>query len=142
MPEQPSRLRLNAMRVVFLLNFCYVGGFVLRAFIGHVGPWDPIKGVAYSFWGALALLSALGVRAPLLMMPVLLMQFVYKSVWLVAIYLPAGTDGGSGLLPVMLGGALVDTFVSPWPYVVSAFLKRHVSDWTPQTLSGSASRVR
>ena len=122
MSGQPSPLRLNAMRMVFLLNFLYVGTFVLRALIGHVGTWDPVKGVAYSFWGALALLSALGIRHPLAMTPVLLMQFVYKSIWLLAIYLPTRPDGGSDLLPVMAAGMVVDAIVIPWAYVLSAYV--------------------
>lgn len=122
MAKQLSSRRLTAVRVVFFLNFVYVGGFVLRAFIGHVGAWDPVRGVAYSFWAALALVSALGVRAPLSMVPVLLVQFVYKCIWLLAIYLPATANGGAGLMPVMIGGALVDVLVIPWRFVLSAYI--------------------
>ena len=45
---------------------------------------------------------------------VLLMQFVYKTIWLLAIYLPASTDAASSLLPVMVAGVLVDAVVIPW----------------------------
>jgi hypothetical protein len=129
MAEPVSVLRLNAMRGLFLLNFLYLGSFVVRAFVVHAGPWDPVRGVAYSFWGALALLSAAGLRFPLKLVPVLLMQFVYKTIWLLAVYLPMGSDGGSGLITPMLGGALVDALVIPWAYVWTTFLAAPSDRW-------------
>ena len=117
-----SPLRTNVLRVAFLLNFIVLGLFVLRALVGRVEPWEPVRGVAYSFWGALALLSALGVRYPLSMMPVLLMQLVYKSIWLTAIY-PRAT-GDAGLLPIMVAGIIGDLVVIPWSYVVALFQRR------------------
>ena len=107
------------LRVAFLLNFVVLGLFVVRALMGRVEPWEPVRGVAYSFWGALALLSALGVKYPLPMVPVLLMQLVYKAIWLVAIYPRAAGD--AGLLPIMAGGVIGDLIVIPWPYVASLF---------------------
>jgi hypothetical protein len=64
------------------------------------------------------------------MAPVLLMQFVYKSIWLLAIYLPMRSDAGSGLLPVMAAGVLVDLLVIPWPYTFAAFVKGRANSWS------------
>ena len=114
-------MRLTLLRIVYLLNFLYLGAFVLRALIVHVGPWDPIRAVAYSSWGALALLSALGMRRPMAMLPVLVMQFVYKAIWLFGIYLPIGMTGSS-LVPVMVTALVIDALVIPWPYVLSRYV--------------------
>jgi hypothetical protein len=57
-------------------------------FIHRQKPWDPITGVAFSFWAALASLSALGIRYPLAMLPVIFMQLFYKTFWLLAVYVP------------------------------------------------------
>jgi hypothetical protein len=117
-----STFRLTVMRIVFLLNFVFLGFDAFPELIRLAGSWDPLKGVAFSCWATLALLSALGVRYPLKMVPLLLFQFVYKVIWLVAIYLP-GMATATGLLPIMAGGALVDLAVIPWPYVLATFVR-------------------
>src|SRR5262249_5040537 len=81
-------LRLYLMRLLYLLNFLFLGVQVWPELFHHAGPWDPVKGVAFSFWAALSTLCALGIRHPLRMTPVLLMQFLYKLIWLVAIAWP------------------------------------------------------
>ena len=127
--EEVSLLRLYAMRALFLLNFVFVGTFASSALIRHAGSWDPVRGVAYSFWAALALLSGLGIRHPLKMLPLLLMQLAYKTIWLVAVYVPNGSDGGSGLFPVMAGGVIADLAIVPWTYAWSAYVRTPGNRW-------------
>ena len=79
MSDEVSTLRLYLMRLVYLLNFVLLGLDVWPGLINHVGAWDPVKGVAFSFWAALSVLSGLGLRYPLRMLPLLLLQLVYKS---------------------------------------------------------------
>src|SRR5580704_18639144 len=88
MPKDVSTLRLYVMRFVYLLNFVLLGLDVWPALLRHSGAWDPVKGVAFSFWAALSLLSGLGLRYPLKMVPLLLLQLLYKTLWLVAVALP------------------------------------------------------
>jgi hypothetical protein len=83
MSEDVSIVRLYLMRLLYLLNFVMIGLDVWPAIINHQGAWDPVRGVAYSFWGALSLLSGLGLRYPLKMVPLLLMQLVYKAILLI-----------------------------------------------------------
>lgn len=84
MSEEVSVLRLYVMRCMYLLNFVLVGSGVWVSFIHRQKPWDPITGVAFSFWAVLAGLSALGIRYPLAMLPVIFMQlgigiFIFRS---------------------------------------------------------------
>src|SRR5271154_1460194 len=88
MPKEVSTLRLYVIRFVFLLNFALLGSDVWPAIFKHQGPWDPLKGVAFAFWAALSALSGLGIRYPLKMTPLLLLQMLYKVVWLLAVGLP------------------------------------------------------
>src|SRR5258707_1533836 len=62
-----SIFRLYLMRFLFLLNFVLLGLSVWPGLIIHVKPWDPMYGIAISFWAALSLLSGLGIRYPLKM---------------------------------------------------------------------------
>ncbi|OLD62099.1 MAG: hypothetical protein AUI33_13825, partial [Ignavibacteria bacterium 13_1_40CM_2_61_4] len=102
------------MRFVYLGNFVFLGLNVWPAIINHEGAWDPVKGVAFSFWAALSLLSGLGIRYPLKMLPLLLLQLLYKSIWLIAVYLPLRSAGQSTeLTRIMFIGVVVDLIVIP-----------------------------
>ena len=72
MYEETSTFRLYLMRLLYLLNFVLLGSSVWPAIFNHAGEWDPVKGVAFSFWAALSALSVLGLRYPLKMLPLLL----------------------------------------------------------------------
>jgi hypothetical protein len=137
-----STLRTSLMRLVFLGNFLYVGFFATRGLVTHAGPWESGSSVAHSFWAALALLSALGIRHPVRMTPVLLMQLVYKLIWLLAIYLPASPNTPMPLAPVMISGAIVDLLVIPWPYVWAAYFTAPPDAWPWRRGPGPIQRLR
>ena len=55
---------------------------------------DPVVfGVVGSAYLAFASASILGLRFPLRFMPILMLQLIYKSVWLVAVFLPMLISG-------------------------------------------------
>jgi cyanate permease len=57
-------------------------------------PQDPsMFGLCGSLFLALGLVSALGLRFPLKFAPVLLLELVYKPIWLIAVALPVFLDG-------------------------------------------------
>lgn len=91
---------------------------------------DPIPGVAFSFWAGLACLSALGIRYPLAMLPLLFMQLFYKTFWLLAVYLPLRAAGRSSDLPQgFLVGIALDILVIPWPYVFARYIEKPGDKW-------------
>ncbi|MEA2694988.1 MAG: hypothetical protein QOJ16_4375 [Acidobacteriota bacterium] len=128
--NEVSTLRLYLMRLLFLLNFALLGSDVWPGLIHHVGAWEPMRGVAFSFWAALSALSALGLRYPLKMVPVLLMQFLYKSIWLLAIALPMWSAvRGTELAKAMLIGVVFDLVAIPWGYVLANYVKEPGDRW-------------
>ena len=130
MAEDTSTLRLYLMRALYLGNFVFLGLSVWPEIINHAGAWDPVKGVAFSFWAALSALSALGVRYPLKMLPLLLLQLLYKSIWLTAVALPQwSTVRSTELARVMLMGAVVDLVVIPWPYFLANYVTPRGDRW-------------
>src|SRR5215218_3377265 len=90
---QVSLLRLYVMRAFFLLLFLERAYTALPALIARSTPLGVWDGVAYSFWGALAMLALIGVRYPLQMVPVLLMFLLYKMLWLIGVALPLWRTG-------------------------------------------------
>jgi hypothetical protein len=130
MAEEVSVPRLYVMRGLYLLNFVLVGSGVLVSFIHRQKPWEPIPGVAFSFWAALAVLSGLGVRYPLAMLPVLFVQLFYKAVWLLAVHGPLRAAGrSSDLLPGFVIGIALDIIVIPWPYVFTRYIRKPGDRW-------------
>lgn len=120
----------NVMRGLYLLNCVLAGSGVWVSFIQGQKPWDPLPGVAFSFWAALAGVSALGIRYPLGMLPVIFMQAFYKAFWLLAVYLPLRTDGRStDLTQGMLIGIVLDIVVIPWPYVFAHYIRKPGDRW-------------
>jgi hypothetical protein len=131
--KEVSTFRLYLMRLVYLLNFLLLGSEVWPATFRHQGTWDPVKGVAFSFWTALSLVSGLGLRYPLKMAPVLLLQLVYKTVWLLAVALPMwSTIRSTDLAHAMLSGVVVDVIAIPWPYMMASYLRERGDRWTRQ----------
>lgn len=128
--KEVSTFRLYLMRFVYLLNFVLLGSDVWPAIFRHQGAWDPTKGVAFSFWAALSALSALGLRYPLKMAPLLLLQMFYKAVWILAIGLPMWSAvRATDLAHAMVIGIFVDLIAIPWPYVVASFVSEPGDRW-------------
>src|SRR5262250_20400 len=122
MTEEVSVLRLYVLRGMYLVNLVLVGAGVWAQFIHQEKLLDPIPGVAFSFWAGLAFLSALGIRYPLAMLPLLFMQLFYKTFWLLAVYLPLRAAGRStDLTQGFLMAIVLDLVVIPWTYVYAHF---------------------
>jgi hypothetical protein len=127
--------RLYVLRAVYLLILVERSIRVLPALVSPATPLGPWDGVAYSFWGALALLAALGLRYPLQMLPVLLIQMAYKTIWLLAVALPLWL-AGVRFDPMMVSftwamaiGVALDLIVIPWGYVFANYLGRPGDRW-------------
>jgi hypothetical protein len=130
MSEETSTFRLYLVRLLYLLNFALLGLDVWPEIINHVGAWDPVKGVAFSFWAALSALSGLGLRYPLKMVPLLLLQLLYKSIWLIAVALPMwSVVRSTDLTKAMVIGLVLDIVIIPWPYVLANYVKKRGDRW-------------
>ena len=90
----------------------------------HKERWEPLSGVAFSFWGAFSLLAFLGILHPLKMLPLLLVQFTYKLIWLIIVAHPLWTadqlrgSSAEALAKANTIGLVLDVLVIPWLYVL------------------------
>jgi hypothetical protein len=130
-----SLTRLYVMRAFFLLILVERSIRVVPALVSPAVPLGPWDGVAYSFWGALALLAAIGLRYPLQMVPLLLVQMIYKMLWLLAVALPlwrAGAPFDAMMVSftwAMAIGVALDLIVIPWGYVFVNYVRRPGDRW-------------
>ena len=127
-----STLRLYMLRALYLLMFVGQGSIQLPVLLNGVGVtfWH---GVGAAMLGAMALLSALGIRYPLQMLPVLLFEFAWKLIWVLAILLPKWSSGQMDpatleSAPSILMGAIVPLII-PWRYVFANYVKKPGDRW-------------
>ena len=116
------------MRGLFFLNFISLFVDNWSAVLFPTEQMDTLSGVAISFWAGFSLLNLIGVRFPLKMLPILLLQLLYKSAWIVGTYLPAKD---SGLLNpalteffwICVAGITLNLLIIPWGYAYQTYLK-------------------
>ena len=88
-----------------------------------MGDQDPIFfGVAASIWLAFGVMSIFGLRSPLKFLPVLCMQLLYKSVWVIGVIIPLIITGRlpdyAGLIIVIMVSYIIgDLIAIPFHYV-------------------------
>ena len=125
-PEAPhgvTPFRQNILRVLFFINFALLGIDVWVRIIGHEGPWDQLHGVAYSVWAAFSLISFMGMFFPLQMILVLVLQMLYKAIWLLVIAIPMIMAGNPPqLLADMTFGVFIELALIPWPFVIATYI--------------------
>ena len=129
-PSGVSSLRIFLLRFVYLGTFLFVGTTAWWKLFTHRGTWDHLHGVAFSFWAAYATLLLLGLRHPLKLVPLLMLQLFYKLVWLVAVAWPLYaanqlTGAPARLTMVFVAAVVVDLIVIPWPWVLDNLIQKN-----------------
>jgi hypothetical protein len=121
-----SKFRYYLLKFYYLLIFLALGIQAWSEIITHKGLWLPLPGVAYGFWAAFATLLILGLLHPLKMIPLLLLQFFYKLIWLIIVAYPLWSanqlTGSDELTNIMFKGVIVDLLVLPWIYVFKNYI--------------------
>ena len=132
--DEVSTFRLNLMRALYLLMF--VGQAVVTG-PGIVHPpsdLDLPHSVIRSFLGTISLLSILGLRHPLKMLPLLLFEFTWKALWVGAFWLRLWQGHATTpaidetFFEIMLGVVLVP-LVIPWGHVWRRYVKAPAERW-------------
>jgi hypothetical protein len=132
--SEVSTLRLYLLRGMYLLMAV---GLALTVWPSIVAPPDSVanaKTVIRSLLGALALMSVLGFRYPLKMLPILLFELLWKVIWVVAFALRMWVAGGlddyaSETLFACLMGVVLVPIVMPWGYVFRHYFKAPADPW-------------
>ncbi len=117
--------RLGLLRAVFLL-FAVLGFFVHPQWI--IDPSLTNRGMILGFTGGLWVMSFFGLRYPLKMLPILLLEFVFKTLWLLRFGLPQWMAGRvdpqlSEDLWLIGGPSILLLFIIPWGYVWRDYIK-------------------
>jgi len=95
--SREMNVRRGWLKAMYLFTILHAGGsglgiILFPSTVRSIFGWpsqDPIVfGICGSVWVAFGLLSILGLRSPLKISPVLLLQLSYKVVWFIGVLLP------------------------------------------------------
>jgi hypothetical protein len=86
--EGVYKINIYLLRLLYLLMIVFVGSDSWTTIVTHKGPWDHLQAVAFCVWAAYSTLSVLGLINPLKMLPIILFEIFYKSIWLIIVAYP------------------------------------------------------
>ncbi|HEV2816660.1 MAG TPA: hypothetical protein VGW40_05510 [Allosphingosinicella sp.] len=124
--REVSPARLYVLRA-FCILFFLAGPFI--ALPDVIDPAPTSRGLMSSIVAGFWVMSILGLRDPLRIMPIFLFEFAWKMIWLIAFGLPrwwSGTDAPHlrqdlwdiGAFPFLLA------LIIPWGYVWRHYIRR------------------
>ncbi|MFN2259807.1 MAG: hypothetical protein ABR601_08215 [Parasphingopyxis sp.] len=128
-----SPLRLWMMRAMYLIMAAGIGLTIWPLILGHGSELPRMTGVAWALLGTIGLLALWGLRYPLQMLPLLLVELTWKAIWLGAFALPRWLDGTldegmlASIFETSLGAILL--LVIPWRYLWANYVIRPGDPW-------------
>ena len=138
-----SPLRMYLLRAMYLLIVIGNALTVAPSIIAPATSVADAHSVVHSMLGALMLLSLWGLRYPLLMLPILLWELVWKSLWMFnfasRMWLAGGLDEyAKGVAVAVTLGLVLTPLVLPWGYIAQRYLRQPAESWQAWT-KGEAS---
>ncbi|HTF97801.1 MAG TPA: hypothetical protein VL995_16815 [Cellvibrio sp.] len=135
--QEVTRLQLYLLRAMYLLM---VVGLGLTAWPDIIAPDHRAAdshAVVQAFLGAFSLLALLGLRYPLALIPILLFELIWKSLWVAVYAIPVWLTNGlddyaSGVLFACVLGIVLTPIAIPWKYVVSRYVMAVGETWRNQ----------
>ena len=128
-----SLLRLYLLRGGYLLVVVGLGIKIWPKVINRSGSWELMEGVVQCMLLAFWALCVLGLRYPLRMLPVLLWEMTWKSLWLAIVVLPVWVSGqiddATTETAIECLVVVVFPFVVPWRFVFENYVKKRGNRW-------------
>ena len=131
--HEVSLVRLYTLRLCYLILAAGLGTYVWPSVIHHTTELAATDGVRCALLGGLGLTAVLGLRYPVQMIPLLLFELLWKTVYLaffaLPLYLhgsmpPSVADDTRSVLFVVIFLPLI-----PWGYVFRHYILRSGDRW-------------
>jgi hypothetical protein len=131
--NEVSLLRLYLLRALYLLIVVGLGIVQWPEILRQEKSWELMEGVVACMLAAFSALSVLGLRYPLQMLPLLLWELVWKSIWLIVVALPLWSAGQMDESTWATASAclmvVIVPFVIPWRFVFAHYVKKRGDRW-------------
>jgi len=126
-----SSARLYVLRATYLLLVVGLGTLIVPQLVNHA---PMARGVIPSLLGGVGLLALIGLKYPLRMLPLLMFEFAWKTIWLVAFGVP---QWSVGQMPATFTedfqniafGVILMPIVIPWGYVYRHYIRQPAARW-------------
>ena len=129
--QEVSLTRIYVLRATYLLLVIGLGAMIVPDVVSH-----PVisRGVIPSLLCAVWVLAFVGLKYPLQMLPLLMFEFAWKCIWILAYGLP---QWSAGQLPTTFAedsfaigfGVILMPLVIPWGYVYRHYAKQAGARW-------------
>jgi hypothetical protein len=129
--QEVSLARIYVLRATYLLLVIGIGGMIVPEVVSH-----PVisRGIIPSLLGAVWVMAFVGLKYPLEMLPLLMFEFAWKSIWMLAYGLP---QWYASQLPATFAedsfnigvGVILMPLVIPWGYVYRHYVKQSGARW-------------
>lgn len=134
--DNVSQIRLYALRAMYLLVVVGLALSVWPDVFTDSKPfamWSSAQTVQTCMLGAFWLLCLLGLRYPLQLLPILLWELLWKTIWLLTVPLPRYLNGSfdESLMPnvIAIGMVVLVYLVLPWGYIYQQYVKKTGTPW-------------
>lgn len=135
--DEVSTLRLYLLRAAYLIVFVGLALMIWPGILSHDENVPHMNTVVRSLLGGVGLLAGLGLRYPLRMLPILLFELVWKTIWILSFGLPLWLKGN-------LTGPFAETMFDclfavvlipliPWGYVLRNYVAAPGDRWRSRT---------
>jgi hypothetical protein len=128
-----SLFRLYALRGGYLLIAVGLASTIWPLLLNHSPTWPLMNGVVCSLLAGMSVLAALGIRYPLQMLPVLLFELAWKTIWLTTVALPLWSANAidaramETVRDCVLAVVLIPLI--PWRYVLANYVRKPGDRW-------------
>jgi len=128
-----SLFRLYALRAGYLLIAVGLASTIWPLLLNYSPTWPLMNGVVCSLLAGVSVLAAVGIRYPLQMLPVLLFELAWKSIWLAAVALPLWSANAidARAMETVRDCALAVVLIPliPWRYVLANYVRKPGDRW-------------
>jgi hypothetical protein len=125
--EGVPKINIYLLRLLFLLMLVFLGKDSWTHIFTHKGVWSPMDAMAWCIWASYSVLSILGIIQPLKMLPIVMLEILYKVIWLVLVAYPLWSSNqlagspAEGMTNVFLL-VVLPILAMPWRY----FLRKYI----------------
>jgi hypothetical protein len=109
------RINIYLLRLLFILMLVFLGKDSWTSIFTHKGAWNPMDAMAWCIWASYSVLSILGIIHPLKMLPIVMLEIMYKVIWLILVAYPLWSSG-------QLAGSPAEGMTNSFLYVVLPIL--------------------
>jgi hypothetical protein len=131
--HEVSLVRLYTLRICYLILAVGLGLYMWPSVIHHTADLAITHGIQLSLLAGLGLTAVLGLRYPVQMLPLLLFELIWKTIYLLAFALPlwSGHQVTAAAAEDIRACLMVVIFIPliPWRYVARHYIMQPGNRW-------------